>query len=152
VVFTGFWSNVPEITAILDVSVLPSFYEGMGRVVLEAMAAGKPVVATRVGGLTELVEDQVSGYLIPPGDVNALVKRLKTLITDPGRRQKMGQEGAHRVGQEHSAETMVKMIHQVYQRHLAPENASTVAPRATPDLARRPGLERQESSLAGRVK
>ncbi|MFB3068191.1 MAG: glycosyltransferase family 4 protein [Acidobacteriota bacterium] len=152
VVFTGFWSNVPEMTAILDVSVLPSFYEGMGRVVLEAMAAGKPVVASRVGGLTELVEDQVSGYLIPPGDVNALVKRLKTLITDPDLRQKMGQEGAHRIRPEHSAETMVKMTHQVYLRHLPPENASTVAYRATPDLARRAGLERQKSGLASHVK
>ena len=112
----------------------------------------KPVVATRVGGLTELVEDQVSGYLISPGDVDALVKRLKTLITDPDLRQKMGQAGTHRVGQKHSAETMVEMIHQVYQRHLAPENTSTVAPRATPALAGEPGLERQESSLAGRVK
>ena len=152
VIFTGFWTNVPEITAILDVSVLPSFYEGMGRVVLEAMAAGKPVVASGVGGLTELVEDQVSGYLIPPGDVNALVKRLETLITDPDLRQKMGQAGAHRIGQEHSADSMVEMIHQVYQRHLPPENTSTVAPRTTHTLAGRPGLERQESSLAGRLK
>ena len=152
VVFTGFWSNVPEITALLDVSVLPSFYEGMGRVVLEAMAAGKPVVATRVGGLTELVEDQVSGYLIPPGDVSALVKRLESLITNPDLRQKMGQKGAQRIQQEHSAETMVKMIHQVYQRHLVPEKAITVSHPGAPGLASRPELGRQESGLPTRMK
>ena len=93
VVFTGFWSDVPEITAILDISVLPSFYEGMGRVVLEAMAAGKPMVACRVGGVPEFVEDGVTGYLISPGDVDALVERLKTLIGDSDLRQKMGQQG-----------------------------------------------------------
>ena len=88
VVFTGFWSDVPEITAILDISVLPSFYEGMGRVVLEAMAAGKPVVASRVGGVPEFVEDGVTGYLISPGDVEVLVDRLKALIGDSDLRKK----------------------------------------------------------------
>ena len=119
VVFTGFWSNVPEVTAILDISALPSFYEGMGRVVLEAMAAGKPVVASRVGGLTELVEDQVTGYLVPAGDVDALAERLETLIKDPVLRQKMGNKGSERVRQEHSAETMVELIHEVYAQLLA---------------------------------
>ena len=118
VVFTGFWSNVPEVTAILDISALPSFYEGMGRVVLEAMAAGKPVVASRVGGLTELVEDQVTGYLVPAGDVDALVERLETLITDPELRQTMGRKGSERVRTAHSAETMVEMIHEVYSQLL----------------------------------
>ena len=118
VVFTGFWGNVPEVTAILDISVLPSFYEGMGRVVLEAMAAGKPVVASSVGGLTELVKDQVTGYLVPAGDVGALMERLETLIRDPDLRQKMGAEGSRQMRHEYSADAMVKMIHEVYLRYL----------------------------------
>jgi glycosyltransferase involved in cell wall biosynthesis len=118
VVFTGFWSNVPEITAILDISVLPSFYEGMGRVVLEAMAAGKPVVASGVGGLTELVKDEVTGYLVPAGDVEALAERLEKLISDPDLRRRMGEQGARHVQMKHSSTTMVEMIHQVYQQQL----------------------------------
>ena len=131
--------------------MLPSFYEGMGRVVLEAMAAGKPVVASRVGGIPEFVEDEVTGYLISPGDVDALVKRLKTLISDSDLRQEMGQKGAERMRHEHSAETMVNRIHQVYQRHWVVENATTSAHRAVPELAGRSELGRQESKLGARL-
>jgi len=127
VVFTGFWSIVPEVTAILDIAALPSFYEGMGRVVLEAMAAGKPVVASSVGGLTELIKDQVTGYLIPAGDVDALVERLEILMNDPDLREKMGAEGSRHVRHEHSAEAMVKMIHEVYLRHLTHNSPGTAS-------------------------
>ena len=125
VVFTGFWSNVPEITAILDIFVLPSFYEGMGRVVLEAMAAGKPVVASGVGGLTELVKDEVTGYLVPAGDVEALAERLEKLISDPDLRRRMGEQGARHVQMKHSSTTMVEMIHQVYQQQLELQKEGT---------------------------
>ena len=152
VVFTGFWSDVPEITAILDFSVLPSFYEGMGRVVLEAMAAGKPVVASRVGGVPEFVEDGVTGYLISPGDVEALVDRLKTLIGDSDLRQTMGQQGAQRMRHEHSAETMVNLIHQVYESHRAVENATASAHRSGPERAGRSELGSQESKLGVRLR
>ena len=152
VVFTGFWSDVPEITAILDISVLPSFYEGMGRVVLEAMAAGKPMVACRVGGVPEFVEDGVTGYLISPGDVDALVERLKTLIGDSDLRQKMGQQGAQRMRNEHSAETMVNRIHQVYKRHWVVEDATASAHRAVTRLASGSELGSQESKLGVRLR
>jgi len=118
VIFTGFLLDVPEVTAILDISVLPSFFEGMGRVVLEAMAAGKPVIASRVGGLPELVEDQVTGYLIPPGDISALEEKLEILISDSELRSTMGKSGTFRVGEEHSAQKMVELIHEVYLRKL----------------------------------
>ena len=150
VVFTGFWSNVPEVTAILDISALPSFYEGMGRVVLEAMAAGKPVVASRVGGLTELVEDQVTGYLIPPGDVDALVKRLEALITNPDLRKEMGRRGSQRVGEKYSAETMVKKIHEVYGKLLAREGAGSIEDPDELELADGSGLERQIPKIGTR--
>ena len=152
VVFTGFWSDVPEITAILDISVLPSFYEGMGRVVLEAMAAGKPVVASRVGGIPEFVEDHVTGFLISPGDVEALVDRLKTLIGDSDLRQKMGQQGAQRMRHEHTEETMVNRIHQVYKRHWVAEDATASAPRAVTRLASGSELGCQESKLGARLR
>ncbi|MDA2929734.1 glycosyltransferase family 4 protein [Acidobacteria bacterium AH-259-O06] len=141
VIFTGFWSNVPEITAILDISALPSFYEGMGRVVLEAMAASKPVVATRVGGLTELVEDQVTGYLVPPGDVDVLAERLERLITRPNLRREMGEQGARRVRKEHSAAKMVEMIHEVYRPHPQGQSSRTGFYRVGPEL------QKEESKL-----
>ncbi|MFQ5929590.1 MAG: glycosyltransferase, partial [Acidobacteriota bacterium] len=141
VIFTGFWSNVPEITAILDISALPSFYEGMGRVVLEAMAARKPVVATRVGGLTELVEDQVTGYLVPPGDVDVLAERLERLITRPNLRREMGEQGARRVRKEHSAVKMVEMIHEVYRPHPQGQRSRTDLYRVGPEL------QKEESKL-----
>lgn len=139
VIFTGFLEDVSEVTAILDISALPSFYEGMGRVVLEAMAAGKPVVASNVGGLTELVENEVTGYLIPPGDVGALADRLERLANDPDKRKEMGDRGSRRVRREHSAEKMVEMIHQVYRDHL-----DGCKVRAYPQ-SRTPWLDRTES-------
>jgi glycosyltransferase involved in cell wall biosynthesis len=151
VIFTGFWSDVPEITALLDISVLPSFYEGMGRVVLEAMAAGKPVVASRVGGIPEFVEDEVTGYLISPGDVDALVQKLETLISDSDLRQKMGQKGAERMRDEHSAETMVNRIHHVYERHRVVEDVTDSAHHAVSEIAGGSELGRQESKLGARL-
>jgi glycosyltransferase involved in cell wall biosynthesis len=112
--FTGFRSDIPEITAILDIAVLPSFYEGMGRVILEAMAAGKPVVASRVGGIVELVEEGVTGFLVPPGDSAALADRLDRLVSDPELRERFGRLAAKRTGEHFSAAAMVRQIHEVY--------------------------------------
>jgi len=123
----------------------------MGRVVLEAMAAGKAVVASRVGGVPEFVEDGVTGFLISPGDVEALEDRLKTLIGDSVLRQKMGQQGAQRMRHEHSAETMVNLIHQVYRRHWVVEDATVSAHRAVPERAGRSELGRQESKLGAQL-
>jgi D-inositol-3-phosphate glycosyltransferase len=77
-----------------DVTVLPSYYESFGMVVLEAMACGSPVVGSRVGGLTTTVRDRVTGYLVPEGDVGALAQRLADLLADPDLRERLGREGA----------------------------------------------------------
>ena len=76
--------------------VLPSFSEGLGRVVLEAMASSRPVVATRVGGIPELVLDQVTGILVPPGDVNQLADALLSVLKDPKAAEAMGGRGRDR--------------------------------------------------------
>jgi hypothetical protein len=98
------------------------------------------------------VEDGVTGYLISPGDVDALVERLQTLIGDSDLRQNMGQQGAQRMRHEHSAETMVNMIHQVYKRHWVVEDAKVSAHRAVPELAGRSELGSQESKLGVRLR
>jgi glycosyltransferase involved in cell wall biosynthesis len=79
------------------VVVLPSYREGLPLCVLEAMAHGRPVVATRVGGIPELVEDGVTGFLVEPGDVAGLRTALERLLADPMLRRRMGREGHRRV-------------------------------------------------------
>ena len=68
VVFTGRRDDVPAVTAALDVAVLPSYREAQGLVILEAMALSRPVVASNVGGIPEMIEDGVTGLLVPPHD------------------------------------------------------------------------------------
>jgi glycosyltransferase involved in cell wall biosynthesis len=89
-----------EVRALLDDSsllALPSRSEGLGRVVLEAMARGRPVVASRVGGIPEVVEDGVTGFLVPPGDPGALGQAIVRLLEDPDRLVTMGNAGRRRV-------------------------------------------------------
>lgn len=96
---TGFLSQA-EVAGRLarsDVFVLPSFAEGLPVVLMEAMASGLPVVATRIAGVAELVEDGISGLLVPPGDADSLAAGLSALLCDPGRRAAMGRHGRGRV-------------------------------------------------------
>jgi len=90
VVFTGARRDLPAVMAALDLLVHPSREESFGRVVVEAMAAGKPVVASAVGGVPEIVEDGVTGYLVPPSDPAALAARICALA-DPAVRRRMAQ-------------------------------------------------------------
>lgn len=92
------------------VLVLPSHSEGLGRVVLEAMATGAPVVATRVGGLPEVVEDGVTGFLVPAGDVAALAERLAWVLRHPEAARDVGQRAAAFVRAHVSAESYVAAL------------------------------------------
>jgi len=118
VLFTGFQSDIPEIIASFDIAVLPSFFEGMGRVLLEAMAMERPVVASRVGGIPELVKDGINGFLTTPGDAKGLAESIKKLLNDKKLAISMGKEGRKRVTDKFSAETMVKSINKVYNECL----------------------------------
>jgi glycosyltransferase involved in cell wall biosynthesis len=95
VTFTGYLSQeeVAGTLAAADALVLPSFAEGVPVVLMEAMAAGKPVIATPVGGVGELVKDGMSGYLVPPGDAETLADRILLLADDPNLRARMGATG-----------------------------------------------------------
>ena len=99
VTFAGYKSQdeVAETLASADALVLPSFAEGVPVTLMEAMASGLPVLATRVGGISELVEDGISGYLVPPGNVEALAARLRDLLGDPELRTRMGAAGRAKV-------------------------------------------------------
>lgn len=93
VVFLGIRDNVPELLRQCDMLVLSSDWEGMPITVLEAMAAARPVVATAVGGVPELVDDGVNGLLVPPGDAEVLAQGIVKLARDPALRYKMGMAG-----------------------------------------------------------
>ena len=121
VVFLGHRDDVDRILAAFDVAALPSEFEGMGRVILEAMARGLPVVATRVGGITDLVEEGVSGMLVNPRDVDGLANSLRRLIANEGLRDRLGIGGRTKVVEDKSgfdARVMAKRIQEVYDRVL----------------------------------
>lgn len=94
--------------------VLPSYHEGLPMSVLEAMAAGLPVVATPVGGIPEAVCDGVEGFLVQPGDVVALADRVGRLLADADLRQRMGEAGRRKVEQLFAVEKIVPQISAIY--------------------------------------
>jgi len=100
--FVGYQSQseVRERLTETDVFVLPSFAEGVPVVLMEAMAAGLPVVTTRIAGVAELVDDGQSGSLVPPGDKHALIDAIDELLTDPDKRTGFGHAGHQKVGAE----------------------------------------------------
>lgn len=89
----GWRDDIEEIMLILDLFVLPSLNEGMGRVLVEAMAAGRPIVATEVGGIPDLVKHKETGLLVPPGNDQALAEAILQVLMDPDRAREMGEKG-----------------------------------------------------------
>lgn len=96
VLFLGLRNDIPKLMAESDLLILSSDYEGVPLVVLEAMAAGKPVISTAVGGVPELVVDGITGFLVPPGQPEALAQAILKLATNPELRQSMGEAAQRR--------------------------------------------------------
>ena len=119
VLFTGFQMDVSEIIATFDVAVLPSFFEGMGRVILEAMAMEKPIVASRVGGIPDLIDQGINGLLVRPGDARELADALERVLSDNGLAKKLGKEGRKKIKDQFSADVMVRSIEKLYRELLA---------------------------------
>ena len=119
VVFTGTRRDVPRVLHALDMFVLPSLYEGFGIAILEAMAAGKPVVATTVGGIPEFVVPGETGLLVEPGNPAALADAIECLLRDPKRATDMGMRGRARVVDAFQVSTVVRQHEQVYEACLA---------------------------------
>ena len=115
--FLGWRNDIEEIMPLFDILVLPSLNEGMGRVLVEAMAAGKPIVASNVGGIPDLIEHGVNGLLVPPGDENALAAAIRQFISDPEKAKIMGQRGRERCHQ-YSLEAMIGKIDNLYEEVL----------------------------------
>lgn len=112
--FVGFQEKVFPYLDAMDLFVLASVDEGFGIVLLEAMASGKPVVATRVDGPPEIVEDGQTGLLVPPRDPEALAKALVKLLKDPQRRASMGRRGRERVETVFSPDSQMQTLAGLY--------------------------------------
>jgi sugar transferase (PEP-CTERM/EpsH1 system associated) len=117
--FAGHQGNVWPWLAALDVFALSSDWEGMSNALLEAMAAGLPVVATAVGGTPDVVMDGATGLLVPRRDPAALVEALASLMNDADMRRSMGQAGQERVFQHFSIGRMVEQTQDLYEQLLA---------------------------------
>jgi glycosyltransferase involved in cell wall biosynthesis len=114
VVFTGRRDDMPAVTAALDVAVLPSYREAQGLTILEAMALARPVVATNVGGIPEMIEDGVSGLLVPPHDPAALAAGIVRLLTDHPYADTLARAGHDSVHARFCVELMVHAIEAIY--------------------------------------
>ncbi len=118
--FCGFVHDIPERMTRLSVVVHASVIdEPFGQVVIEGMAAGKPVIATRGGGVSEIVEDGVSGMLVPKKDVTALAEAMHTLLSDPPLCERLGAGGRRRVQQRFRIEFTAAKATDLYQRLMA---------------------------------
>ncbi|MFH0925678.1 MAG: glycosyltransferase, partial [bacterium] len=106
--FIGHREDIPQILHISDGLILASVFEGLPLCILEAMAASKPVIATDVGGVRELVIDQETGFLVPPKDINALAAAITKLISLPDCGGEMGKKGRELVRKKFSIQMVAK--------------------------------------------
>ncbi|MGH2445288.1 MAG: glycosyltransferase family 4 protein [Candidatus Limnocylindria bacterium] len=119
VVFTGRREDVSAVTADLTVAVLPSLREAQGISILEAMARCRPVVASAVGGIPEVITDGLDGLLVPPADPGALAEAIGSLLEDPAMRERIGKAGYRTVADRFSIDAQVRRIESVYDEELA---------------------------------
>ena len=116
--FLGRCEKVAELLSVSEICVLSSKAEGFSNSILEYMAAGRPVVATDVGGAAELIREGETGYLVPAGDDEMMAARLISLLRDPNRSQMMGAEGRRIVEEQFSCEAQLARTEDLYERLL----------------------------------
>ncbi len=114
VVMTGHRGDVLEIFASLDISLHTSMWEGLPRTIIEAMFMGKPIIATKVGGIPELIEDGITGILIQPNDKEALVSAVATLINDKSLAKRFGDTARVHAKEKFGLGTMIKNMTDLY--------------------------------------
>jgi len=122
IVFTGERRDIPQILPAMDLYLVPSREEPFGRVVIEGMAVGLPVVGSNNGGIPEIITDGHDGFLLPPDDLNAWIKILKTLINNPGLRKQIGENARKTVKERFELENMIKKVAGEYFRLLKLNN------------------------------
>jgi glycosyltransferase involved in cell wall biosynthesis len=117
--FLGRCENVPDLLRISDVCVLSSSAEGFSNAILEYMAAGKPVVATDVGGAREAIVEGETGYLVPSGDDSAMANQISSLLRNPEQAKAMGEAGRRVVAEKFSTTAQLQKVEELYARLLS---------------------------------
>ena len=115
VTMLGLRSDVPDVLAALDVFVSSSDFEGTPLALIEAMAAGRPIVATRVGGVPDLIDEGVHGLLVEPRDAEALARVVAELLRDPKRRAELGARALERQRRELGVDLMIRRLEDLYE-------------------------------------
>jgi glycosyltransferase involved in cell wall biosynthesis len=117
VILLGSWraEEVPDFLSAIDVAVNCSNFEGTPAAIVEAMAAGRPVVATRVGGTPDLIEHDVHGLLVKPQDVPGLAEAIRELLADPDRRARLGEAARARQRREFDVSVLVRRLEDLYE-------------------------------------
>jgi glycosyltransferase involved in cell wall biosynthesis len=123
--FLGYQEDVAPWYALCDAVALTSASEGTPVTIIEALAAGRPVVATDVGGVPDVVDEGESGFLVAPGDTEALAERLELLARDPERRASMGAAGRERVLRRYAVERLVDDVDALYRELLGATTSAT---------------------------
>jgi glycosyltransferase involved in cell wall biosynthesis len=121
----GFYEHLPRVLPCLYGVVHPADMEGLGVSLLQAAAAGVPIIASRAGGIPEVVRDGINGWLVPPGDVGALGRAIAKLLDDPARAASMGQAGRAIVRESFSVQAMVEGNWRTYRTVLQNRPSST---------------------------
>ena len=121
-VLLGFRKDVPELLSEFDIFVLPSVSEGFPLVALEAMASARPSVLTRSGGPQEIVDDGLTGYLVPPADSTALAEGICALLRDPQRSAAFARDSRARVETAFTTKKMIQQYEQLYERLIGGDN------------------------------
>jgi glycosyltransferase involved in cell wall biosynthesis len=119
VIFAGLREDVNRFISIMDLVVLPSLNEGMGRVLVEAGLMSKPVVASRVSGIPELVKNNITGILVEPRSPKELTQGIVELLNSPEKAKRMGENARAMMKDRFSAEKMVDRIDNLYKELLA---------------------------------
>jgi glycosyltransferase involved in cell wall biosynthesis len=113
-ILTGLRRDIPEILSVMDIFLITSLWEGLPRVIPQAMSMRLPVVSNRADGTNEVIQDGVNGFLCDPGDIDCAVKICQGLISNPILRQEIGQKGHNTVCEEFNLENMIQQIEQLY--------------------------------------
>ena len=117
VVFTGFRRDIPDILDATDIFVLPSLTEGLPLSLMEAMASGKAVIATNVGGIPELIDPDVNGVIISPNELTALINAISSLLDDQARCKELGFRAKIYANCNFGLTRMIRSYDEIYQRY-----------------------------------